>query len=271
MLGLDLAEYALFLPAFLTGLAFAIYLPVLGCYLRLRDETLAALAFAQVGASGALGAMALEVSLHSGGLSAALVAAGLKQTVPSGGAQANQRSTWYALMLVLAWGVGILLTSNLPMAERLGHALFDGQLLLSGGDQPWLAALVCGGGLLALQLLSRRLLLAQIFPDIWRLRSPHWRGLHLLFDVLAAISIALATMRLGVMAVFALLLITPWSAFVRAPNWRAGRWLASWLAVTAYITAFGLALVWDQPFGPVLALTLLTVVGLLSLQRPIRN
>ena len=38
----------LFLLPFLTGLCLALILPVLGCFLRLRDEWLAALAYAHV-------------------------------------------------------------------------------------------------------------------------------------------------------------------------------------------------------------------------------
>ena len=44
----------LFLIPFLTGLGLAILLPLLGCYLRLRDEWLAALAYSHVSAAGAL-------------------------------------------------------------------------------------------------------------------------------------------------------------------------------------------------------------------------
>ena len=44
----------LFLMPFLTGLGLALLLPVLGCFLRLRDEWLAALAYAHVAAAGAL-------------------------------------------------------------------------------------------------------------------------------------------------------------------------------------------------------------------------
>lgn len=261
-MSLSFSEWSLFWPAFLTGLAFAVFLPVLGCYLRLRDETLAALAYAQVGAAGALGAMAVQLPLSAGGLGAALAAAGIKQ----GAAQdvpVSQRSTVYALLLVLAWGVGVLLTSNLPLAERLGHALFDGQLLLNGGDDLLWSLLACAAGLGVLFALSRSLLLARLFPDMWRQRHAGWRALNLVFDGLAALMIALATMRLGVMAVFAMLLVSPWLAFGRAASWREARWQAMGLSVFAYALAFVLALYADQPFGPVLALTLMGMAGLL--------
>lgn len=258
--GIDFASTLdLFGPAFVTGLAFAVYLPLLGCYLRLRDETLAALAFAQIGAAGALGAMATHLPLTAGGLGAATAAAGIKQTVSTQARTASQRSTLYALLLILGWAISVLLTSNLPLAERLGHALFDGQLLLNGGEDILISLIVCIMGICILNMLSRRLLLAQLFPDIWRLQTRQWRWLHTGFDILAAISIALATMRLGVMAVFALVLITPWVAFQRAPSWRKSNWLASLLAIAAYCIGFGVSLWLDQPFGPMVVLGLIGV------------
>ena len=76
------------------------------------------------------------------------------------------------------------------------------------------------------------------------------------FDVLAALSLALATMSLGVMGAFALVFIPPWLAFRRAASWRAGiRWSLA-IGLASYLLAFGLALYLDQPFGPMLALVL---------------
>ena len=48
----DLLFDPLFAEPFVTGLAFAILLPLLGAFLRLRDEWLAALAFAQACQAG---------------------------------------------------------------------------------------------------------------------------------------------------------------------------------------------------------------------------
>ena len=42
----------LFVTPFVTGLAYSVLLPIFGAYLRLRDEWLAALAFAQTAAAG---------------------------------------------------------------------------------------------------------------------------------------------------------------------------------------------------------------------------
>ena len=55
----------LFLQPFLTGLGLAVLLPLLGCYLRLRDEWLAALTYAQVAAAGALAALVCAMLTRS--------------------------------------------------------------------------------------------------------------------------------------------------------------------------------------------------------------
>jgi len=147
------------------------------------------------------------------------------------------------------------------MAERLGHALFDGQLYFSSSEQLWQVAICSFVALLLLRILAKNLLLAHVYPDFFRIRGlltwPTQSG----FDLLAALVLALATMSMGVMGAFALVFIPPWLAFRRAPDWRAGLWLALAIGLLAYIAAFLVALGLDQPFGPVLALVLI-VVGL---------
>ena len=61
----------LFLIPFLTGLGLAVLLPLLGCYLRLRDEWLAALAYSHVAAAGALLALVGGLPPALGGIAAA--------------------------------------------------------------------------------------------------------------------------------------------------------------------------------------------------------
>ncbi|RIX48529.1 MAG: ABC transporter [Rhodocyclales bacterium GT-UBC] len=247
----------LFLIPFLTGLCLAVLLPVLGCYLRLREEWLAALAYSHVAAAGALLALVGGLPPALGGVAAAGLAGVSKPLFSrrlSGGAS-------YALLLLGGWAVAVLLAANQPMAERLGHALFDGQLYFSAGEQ-----LVWVGGamlvaLLILYRLSSNLLLAHVYPDFFRARGfPAW-PVRSGFDLLAALVLALATMNLGVMGAFALIFIPPWLAFRRGRNWRSGLGMALLIGVLAFVCAFLVALGLDQPFGPVLAL-LLIVIGL---------
>ena len=151
-----------FAQPFLTGLAYAVLLPLVGAYLRLRDEWLAALAFAQTAAAGALLAMLAGVPLLLGGLLAGLAAAGLKHKVDEA-ARGVQGAT-YALLLVAAWALAILLVANQPLAERLGHALFDGQLYFTGRDHLIVAGICIVVAGVALRHLSRDLLLGVSVP-----------------------------------------------------------------------------------------------------------
>lgn len=247
----------LFLVPFLTGLGLAIVLPLLGCYLRLRDEWLAALAYSHVAAAGALLALVAGIAPAVGGIAVAGLAGLGKRLFASrlaGGAN-------YALLLLGGWAVAVLVAANQPMAERLGHAMFDGQLYFAGQEQFWLVWL---GGALALgilRVLSQHLLLAHVYPDFFRIRGLKSWPVQAGFDVLAALVLALATMNMGVMGAFALVFIPPWLAFRRGRNWRGGLWLALLIGVLAYVAAFLAALGLDQPFGPVLAL-LLVALGL---------
>jgi zinc transport system permease protein len=242
----------LFVAPFLTGLCLALLLPVLGCYLRLRDEWLAALSYAHVAAAGALLALPFGLPpLLGGGLAAVAVGFGkyaLARRLAGGAA--------YPLLLLAGWGIAILMAANLPLAERLGHALFDGQLYFADGVQ--LSGIVVWAVLAALLLrqLSRHLLLSHVYPDFFRLRGLRRWPVQTGFDVLAALSLAVATMSLGVMGAFALVFVPPWLAFRRAANWRRGLLLAVLIGLAAYVSAFALALTFDQPFGPVLALLL---------------
>lgn len=243
----------LFRIPFLTGLAFAVLLPLLGCYLRLRDEWLAALAYAHVAAAGALLAMALGWPLALGGFLAALTAAAGKQTL----ARKRDRGSVYALYLAGGWATNILLTANLPMAERVGHALFDGQLYFADGGHMAMAMVALGVGLIVLRALSRQLLLAQVYPLFFKARGLSSGPVHLGFDLLAAAVLAVATLALGVMGAFALVFIPAWAVYPRSRDWRHALWGALSLGLAGYGSAFALALALDQPFGPILCLCLI--------------
>lgn len=245
----------LFLIPFLTGLGLAIILPVLGCYLRLRDEWLAALAYSHVAAAGALLALFASLPPVFGGMAAAGLAGAGKRLLAkrlAGGAN-------YALLLLGGWAVAVLVAANQPLAERLGHAMFDGQLYFVAGEQLWLVAIAGLLALFFLRLLSQHLLLAHVYPDFFRVRGLKSWPIQSGFDLLAALLLALATMNMGVMGAFSLVFIPPWLAFRRGRNWRNGLWLSLAIGLLSYVLAFIAALALDQPFGPILALLLIAV------------
>ncbi len=244
----------LFRVPFATGLLLAGLLPSIGMYLRLRNEWLAALAFAQMASAGALLAMVSGWPMVAGGVLAALLAALVKGLTARAGASA------YALMMLLAWGGGVLLVANHPLAEQAGHALFDGQLYFTGEGHLLAAAAACAVILPLLARLSRALLLGRFFPEFYRARGRDERPRLMLFDLLAGLAVALATVSLGVMAAFALVFVPPLLAFRFGRGWRAGVVLATLAGMAGYCLAFVVALGLDQPFGPVCAIFFVALV-----------
>ncbi len=251
----DFAAASLFLMPFLTGLVLASVLPVVGAYVLLRDEWIAALALAQVSAAGALAAAALGVTAALGAV-AATVGVALGK-----GLLGRTGNAGYGAVLLLAWAAAILLLANLPLAEHLGRALFDGQLYFTGNLH--LAGAVALGVALAVAMprLSPRLLRDRLFPGYLEANGEPVRRVRVAFDVLVAVAVALATASIGVMAAFALIFVAPLAAYRVARGWRPALLAAAALGLGGYLVAFALALAADQPFGPVAVLVLLALAA----------
>ncbi len=63
---------------------------------------------------------------------------------------------------------------------------------------------------------------------------------------------AVGTTTIGLMAAFATVFIPAWLAFRIAPSWRMSIVYATGFSVCAYLVSFVVAVVADQPFGPVM-------------------
>ena len=251
-----MTEWLLLLELFwrpaLTGALLAILLPLLGLTLRLRHEYWAALAYGQLGAAGALGALALGWPPLLGGLAASLAAAGAKHPLE----KRLLTTGLFPLLFILGWSVSQLLTANLPGVERPGAALFEGQLYFAGAEMLAGAALALVVGGIFLWRKGGDLLLAHLYPVHFHVQErPAW-AVRIGFDLLVAAVLALAVMSLGVMGAFALIFIPPWLVCVFSPSWRIALIAAPTLSFLAYMLAFILALHHDQPFGSMLALVL---------------
>jgi zinc/manganese transport system permease protein len=168
-------------------------------------------------------------------------------------------------MMLLAWGGGVLLVANHPLAEQAGHALFDGQLYFTGDGHLLAAGIACAVVVPLLSWLSRPLLLGRLFPEFYRARGLDARPRLMLFDLIAGLSVALATVSLGVMAAFALVFVPPLVAYRFARSWRAGMALSAVIGMGGYSVSFAVSLGLDQPFGPVCAVVLVMLVASASL------
>ncbi|MEX0730182.1 MAG: metal ABC transporter permease [Aquisalimonadaceae bacterium] len=247
----------LFRLPFTTGLLLSVLLPLLGLYLRLRQEWLAALGFAHLAGAGGVLASVFMLPM----LPAALALAGLG--VFARGLFRGPGNDLYALMILCGWSVMLLGAGLGQHARLLGQALVDGQLYFTGLEHLVVALLLVVVAAVMLPRLSPSLLRAWLFPGHEEANDVPVQRLVGLFNLLLAAAVGLAATAMGVMAAFALIFLPAWVAFALAPGWRAALWLSAALGAGVYVLAFTAAMLLDQPFGPVL-------VGLMVLLSPLR-
>lgn len=253
-MGIDLLFDPLFRAPFATGLLLALVLPLVGNYVRLRDEWLAALGLAQVAAAGGLIAVLVDWPTMSGALLASGMTAALK------GRLARAGNDNYALLVLLGWGAAFLAAANSAVGPEVAQAFVDGQLYFIGWPQLLIILVATFLVAVILPLLSRFILVDRFFPDHFSAnRVAAWKY-HLAFDVMVAGTLAFAAATVGVMATFALVFVPPWLAFRFAGGWRQGLVLAATLSGLAYVMGFAGALLLDQPFGPTQVVVLLVLV-----------
>jgi zinc transport system permease protein len=222
----------------------------------LREEWLAALGLAHLAAASALFGLAGGVPAVIGGSAGALAGGAAKTLLLARGNAA------YGFMILFGWATMLLVAANSSLGDSLGHALIDGQLYFAASIE-LVAALVltllCAA---VLPWLSGRLVRARFFPRFERANAlPAWRW-HLAMDLLAAAGMAVGTATLGLMGAFALVFVPAWFAFQLAPHWRGTLMISAMVGMAGYLGAFLLALLLDQPFGPILVAALLVVAAL---------
>lgn len=237
-----------------TGLLIVLFVPLLGPYLRMRGEWLAALGYCHVAAAGAVFAVipGLPPMLTAAGAAAAMAAG--KSRFPRAG------NDVYALAILLAWSAMILVMANSPFGRMVGESLIDGQLYFATPGHLVVAAMLAVTVIATLYALSGPLLRDYLFPGQQKAnRQPIGRH-NLVFDVMTALALGLAASAMGIMAAFALVFLPAWLAFELARSWRQGIAITLAVALAGYLVAFWLAMALDQPFGPVFVGVLLAMM-----------
>jgi zinc transport system permease protein len=248
----------LFREAFLAGMILAPLAAVLGCWLRLRGEWLATLGYAHVaGAGGVVGA-----ALHWPMLLSAMLAALLSGLIKGSMRAGRTGNEAFGVMILLGWCLGLLVAANHPAADLVGRVFLDGQILFVGRNHLLAAFVLAVLSIGVLLRLSRVLLRERFQPGHLRANGRQRWPMILGFDAMVVLVVAACAMSMGVMAAFALLMLPAWVAWGLARGWRAVLWLSAVLGLTAYVVAFTLVLVLDQPFGPVLVAVLLCLLPL---------
>lgn len=205
MLGYDFMRHA-----FLAGALLSLVAGLAGYFVVLRHQAFASESLSDVAFTGALAGAAFAINpLVSLFISTILVA------LVMGAFGERLRGRDVAVGTVLAWvlGLGVLFLSIFTAHVSGTGTGFSGISVLFGNilgisvAQTLGIAIISGLTILALLLIARPLLFASLDPDVAAARGVPVRALGLAFMVLLAVTVAEATIAVGALLVFALLLL----------------------------------------------------------------
>jgi zinc/manganese transport system permease protein len=196
--------------ALLAGTILSMVAGLVGYFVVVRHQAFAGESLSDVAFTGALGGAALAISPLATLLGTTIVVA-----VIIGGFGERLRGRDVAVGTVLAWvlGLGVLFLSLFTARVSgtgtgfSGVAVLFGNLLGISAAQTRTIALISGAAVLVLALILRPLLFASLDPDVAAARGVPVRALGLAFMVLLAVTVSEATLAVGALLVFALLLL----------------------------------------------------------------
>jgi len=203
-------HYDFMRQALLAGTILSVVAGLVGYFVVLRHQTFAGESLSDVAFTGALGGAVLGINPL-----ASLLVATIAVALAMGGFGERLRGRDVAIGTVLAWvlGLGVLFLSLFTAHVSGTGTGFSGVTILFGNilgistEQTQSIALVSGVAILALAVIARPLLFASLDPDVAAARGVPVRGLGFFFMALLAVTVSEATLAVGALLVFALLLL----------------------------------------------------------------
>jgi len=203
-------HYGFMRQALLAGTILSIIAGLVGYFVVLRHQAFAGESLSDVAFTGALGGAAFGINPL-----VSLLLATIGVAVAMGGFGERLRGRDVAIGTVLAWvlGLGVLFLSLFTAHVSGTGTGFSGVTVLFGNilgistDQTRSIALISGLAVLALAFIARPLLFASLDPDVAAAQGVPVHALGLGFMVLLAVTVSEATLAVGALLVFALLLL----------------------------------------------------------------
>jgi zinc/manganese transport system permease protein len=203
-------SYDFMRQALLAGTILSIVAGLVGYFVVLRHQAFAGESLSDVAFTGALGGAVLGINPFL-----SLIATTVVVALAMGGFGERLRGRDVAIGTVLSWVLGLgvfflsLFTANVSGTGTgfSGITVLFGNILGTSTDQVRTIALISGLAILVLLLIARPLLFASLDPDVAAARGVPVRPLGLAFMVLLAITVSEATLAVGALLVFALLLL----------------------------------------------------------------
>ncbi len=255
-------QYDFMRQAFLAGTIVSLVTGLIGYFVVLRHQAFAGESLSDVAFTGALGGAALGLNPL-----ATLLVTTVGVAVTMGGFGDRLRGRDVAIGTVLAWVLGLgVLFLNLFTRHSSGTGTgFSGVTVLFGNilgistAQAQIMALISGGVILVLLFIARPLLFASLDPDVAAAQGVPVRLLGLGFLILLAVTVSFATMAIGALLVFALLLLP--AAMAHQLTSRPFIALAFASVLATVLTWVGLTVGFYTGYPISVCISLLAVVG----------
>src|SRR5947209_9061019 len=239
----SMLQYDFMRQAFLAGTILSVVAGLVGYFVVLRHQAFAGESLSDVAFTGALGGAALGINPLVSLLVTTIVVA-----LAMGGFGERLRARDVATGTVLAWvlGLGVLFLSLFTAHVSGTGTGFSGVTILFGNilgistDQTVSIALISGLVVVALFFIARPLLFASLDQDVAAARGVPVRGLGLGFMVLLAVTVSEATLAVGALLVFALLLLP--AAIAQQVTTRPSTALALAAGLAVAMTWLGIAI-----------------------------
>ena len=241
---LHLLEYPFVQNAVVAGVVIAVVSGVVSRFVAARSMSFAVHALAELGFTGAAGAILVGVSPVLGLLGGTFVTA---MFIGALGVRARERDTVVGVVMAFGLGLGVLFLSLYPRYATQAFAILFGSI--TGVSTADLVLLVAIGvaTLLALVAVHRPLTFATVDPDVAAARGVPVAALSVAFLLILAAAVAEAVQVVGVLLILTLL-ITPGATAERltARPDRAIAWSVG-IAVASVLGGIVLSLVTNLP------------------------
>ncbi|HZR42976.1 MAG TPA: metal ABC transporter permease [Ktedonobacteraceae bacterium] len=255
-------SYDFMRQALLAGTILSIVAGLVGYFVVLRHQAFAGESLSDVAFTGALGGAALGINPF-----VSLIVTTVAVALAMGGFGERLRGRDVAIGTVLAWvlGLGVFFLSLFTTHVSGTGTGFSGVTVLFGNilgtsiEQVRSIALISGMAILVLLVIARPLLFASLDPDVAAARGVPVRALGLGFMVLLAVTVSEATLAVGALLVFALLLLPAAIAHQVVSRPFVGLSLAAGLAVA--FTWLGIAIGFYTGYPSSVCISLLAFVS----------
>jgi zinc/manganese transport system permease protein len=239
----DMFQYGFMVHAFQAGTIIAIVAGAISYFVVLRGLAFASHTLANIGFAGAAGAVLVGLSPVAGLLSFTLAGAlGMSWF----GRRLSQRDVSVGIILTVALGLGFLFISLYRGYSTDAYAVLFGEILGISDQDVIIALLVGTFTLLALAILYRPLLFSSLDEETARARGAPVRFLSVAFLLLLALAIAEAVQIVGVLLIFALLVLP--AAIAEQLTGRPAATLALSVMLALLFTWGGLSIAYYLPY-----------------------